>query len=90
MKAGQGQTLMDVAAQVCGSAELAWDIAERSGIGLTDSPGGAELEVPTDGMERDTAAAMAAMAARPATDGTPIREPRVPIGQFVIGIDIIR
>ena len=60
MRAGQGQTLIDVAAQVCGSAELAWDIAVRSGFGLTDIPGNAELDVPTDGGDRDTAAEMAA------------------------------
>ncbi|MBR5093342.1 MAG: hypothetical protein IKX32_07720 [Bacteroidales bacterium] len=90
MRAGQGQTLIDVAAQVCGSAELAWDIAVRSGFGLTDIPGNTELDVPTDGGDRDTAAEMAASDAKPATDGTPRRDRIVPIGQFGIGRDIIR
>ena len=57
---------------------------------LIDIPGNAELDVPTDGGDRDTAAEMAASDAKPATDGTPRRDRIVPIGQFGIGRDLIR
>lgn len=90
MRAGQGQTLMDVAVTECGAAELAWEIAVRSGFGLTDTPGESNLEVPTDGGDPDTAKEMAASGAKPATDGIVRRESLVAIGQFKIGRDIIR
>ena len=90
MRAGQGQTIIDVAAQSCGCAEAAWEIAVLSGLNLTDTPGDADLAIPPDGGDPDTVAAMAANDARPATDGTPRRDHRVPIGQFGIGIDKIR
>ena len=90
MRAGQGQTIIDVAAQSLGSAEAAWEIAVRSGLNLTDTPGATDLAIPTDGGDPDMAAAMAASDARPATDGTPARDRRVPIGQFRIGIDKIK
>lgn len=90
MKAGQGQTLIDVAAQMCGSAEMAWEIAVRSGLGLTDTPGDNELEMPAEGGDPDTAAEMAASGAKPATDGTACKERSVAIGEFKIGRDQIR
>lgn len=46
---------------------------------LTDIPGNAELDVPTDGGDPDTAAEMAASDAKPATDGTPRRDRIVPM-----------
>lgn len=90
MRAGQGQTLMDVAAQMCGNAEMAWDIAVRSGLALTETPGDGELEIPAEGGDPDTAKEMAASGAKPATDGIVRRERRVAIGQFKIGRDRIK
>ena len=90
MKAGQKQTLIDVAAQICGSAEASWEIAVHSGMGLTDTPGSEELEVPAEGCDPDTAREMASTGARPATDCTVDDEPRAAIGQFRIGRDRIR
>lgn len=46
---------------------------------LIGIPGNAELDVPTDGGDRDTAAEMAASDAKPATDGTPRRDRIVPM-----------
>lgn len=89
MKAERGQTLIDVAVQHCGSAEAAWAIAERNGLGLTDSPEDEAIELPTDGGDAETATAMAASGARPATDGEPARSERIPIGQIEIGRDKI-
>lgn len=90
MKAGQGQTLIDVAAQMCGNAEMAWDIAVRSGFALTETPGDGELEIPAEGGDPDTATEMASTGARPATDCTVTAEQVVAIGQFRIGRDRIR
>lgn len=89
MKAGQGQTLIDVAAQECGSAEVAWEIAVRSGLSLTDTPGATELELPIDGGDSDTAAAMAAIGARPATDSETESVDVRAIGNATIGTDRI-
>lgn len=85
MKAGQGQTLIDVATERSGTAGTAWEIAVRSGVGLTDDVAGVELDVPSVAAEPDTAAAMAASGARPACDGRPATEQHTPIGLAKIG-----
>ena len=84
----QGQTLLDVALTAAGSAEAAWEIAERSGLGLTDSATGAELELP-DVADADTVAELAAHGAMPATDGEVARTAHLPIGQLTIGKETI-
>lgn len=89
MKAGQGQTLLDVAVQCSGMAEAAWEIALRSGINITDGVDGVELDIPAVAADTDTAAAMAATSAHPATDGTPNRDLYATIGKLIIGKDKI-
>lgn len=89
MIAGQGQTLMDVAVTECGAAELAWEIAVKNGLGLTDMPGDGELEVPTEGGDPDTAKEMAARGARPATNGEKVPVNARAIGYAKIGTDRI-
>lgn len=89
MRAGQGQTLIDVAVMHGGSAEAVWEIAERSGVGLTDGTAGVELEVPSVAAEPETVAAMGATGANPATDGEARRESVARIGETIIGIDKI-
>ena len=89
MRAGQGQTLMDVAVTECGAAELAWEIAVRSGFCIADAVGGEELTIPAGGGDPDTAAAMAASGARPATDGSAAPINSRSIGTAMIGTDRI-
>lgn len=91
MKAGQGQTLIDVAVEHSGAAEAAWEIAMRSGVSLTDGTDGVELELPGVAADADTVSALEAAGAKPATDGEIDTELVVPpIGLIVIGRDIIR
>ena len=80
---------MDVAVQECGAAEVAWEIAVRSGRGIADAVAGEELSLPVEGCDADTAAAMAASGARPATDGSTAPVNSRPIGTAVIGTDRI-
>ena len=48
MKVAQGQTLIDIAIQECGSAESAIDIAVANGISVTDElTPGTELIIPS-------------------------------------------
>lgn len=88
MKAGQGQTLMDVALLHSGTAEAAWEIALRSGVSLTDAAGSG-LDLPAEATDLDTAAELQDIGANPATDGTPRRSTHLPIGQITIGKDTI-
>lgn len=90
MKAGQGQTLIDVAVLHGGTAEAVWEIAVRSGLSLTAGTDGVELDVPSVAVEPDTVAALEATGARPATDGDVETEQVIPIGLIGIGRDIIR
>ena len=85
MKAGQGQTLIDVAVLHGGTAEAVWEIAVRSGVSLTAGAEGVELDVPSVAAEPDTVAALEAAGASPATDGETAAERVVPIGAIGIG-----
>lgn len=87
MKAGQGQTLIDVAVEHSGAAEAAWEIAMRSGVSLTDGTDGVELELPGVAADADTVSALEAAGAHPATAGEVVATKRVkPIGQTKIGM----
>ena len=44
MRAGQGQTLIDIALERSGRASEAWVIAENLGVSLTDLIEGSEVE----------------------------------------------
>ena len=88
MKAGQGQTLTDVAVLHSGTAEAVWDMAVRNGLSLTDSVSGGELELPV-ATDPDTAAELQGSGANPATDGDPQALRRRPIGRATIGKDRI-
>lgn len=85
MRAGQGQTLIDMALVASGTAEAAWETAVRSGVSLTDTVGGSDLDVPTTPTDSDTVTELASKGAAPATDGEPSRERQIPIGKATIG-----
>lgn len=89
MKAGQRQTLIDVAVECGGHAEAVWEIAVRNGIGLTDAVAGMQLDVPSVPADQDTVSAMVAADAHPACEGAVVWDVRVPIGQAVIGTDMV-
>lgn len=89
MKAGQRQTLIDVAVECCGQAEAVWEIAVRNGIGLTDEVSGMQLYIPSENTDQDTVSAMVAADAHPACEGHVVRDVRAPIGQAVIGTDMV-
>lgn len=89
MTAGQGQALLDIAVQYGGKAEVAWEIAFRSGVGLTDEVSGMELDVPSVPAEPDTVDALSASGAKPATEGSPEQHESRAIGTAKIGTDKI-
>ena len=89
MRPGPGQSLIDVGVERGGVAEAAWDIAVRSGVGLTADVFGTDLDVPSVAMEPATVEALAAAGAKPACDGNPEQYERKTIGTAKIGTDRI-
>ena len=89
MRAGNGQVLIDVAIEQGGQAESVWDTAVHNGLALTDTVVGLDIAVPSAPKDLDVVTALEAAKVRPASDESINRRIGVPIGQAVIGTDIV-
>lgn len=70
MRGGQEQTVLDLVLQGNGSMEEAWELAKRSGLGVTDSADGIEVDAPAGPRRKRVVKQYAAMKMQPATDLT--------------------
>lgn len=89
MRAGNGQVLIDVAIEQGGQAESVWDMAVHNGLSPTDTVVGIDIAVPSVPNDHDVVASLEAAKVRPASDESINRSSGVPIGQAVIGTDIV-
>ena len=89
MRASNGQVLVDVAIEQGGQAESVWDMAVHNGLSLTDTVVGLNIVVPSVPNDPDVVAALEAAEVRPASDVSISRREGVPIGQAVVGTDIV-
>lgn len=67
VKGGRGQTVLDVALESAGSAERAWELAEKNGRWVLDEAEGLELAEVRDGKEEAVVRRYRAAETRPAT-----------------------
>lgn len=67
MKGSRGQTVLDVALEIAGRAEAAWELAAGSGLAVTEEAEGAELGEMTEGREEAVVRRYRAEGTRPAT-----------------------
>lgn len=80
----EGQSLLDVALQECGSVEALFDLADAAGLAITDALTAGELvEVPTSATARaEVVRYYAGRGQRVNTGSEPVAVPELPTGDF--------